>query len=455
MNRGELEQFRTEWRQEVAKKSKKTDAMIKNDDIREHEKSANKSNEISRIDPASFEPTILLQSGPSKITSAAETFGDASTSSISQKHEEAKPFTALQVYQGGVEKERRGLLSDALVLYRRAFRMDPDVEESFRIALRKGEIKGSQDEDSSSFLEDQDYAKFVQTGHDYDPDLIVGESTEFEQLTQLFALLRMPISAGEPPDEASIALLPEEILQQILLHAIVSDGAVCFTALSMTCQKFFVLLHDEKIWQTLCVTTYRDQVYSEGTPFSADSEDANYVQELVREVNARYEDSWKKMFIEKPRIRMNGVYIATCHYTRPGVREESLDWTNPVLLVTYFRYLRFFATGECLSLLTTSEPREIVHQLTKNTKLKGVQHGKWSMTRKGQLSIELVANYSFFFMELQIKSSSRGRHNKLRFTRFYGVHPQSAEVTNFNLKNDRSFFFSKVRSYDVTTGKSR
>lgn len=451
MNRGELERFRSEWKQEVAKKSKSAGVTDKNVSI--PESTDRKSVDSDRA----FVSASNSKTSTEPIDSSFSLSGanDAPISSLSQKDEEVKSITALQVYQGGVDKERRGLLSDALVLYRRAFRMDPDVEESFRAALREGNIKEYQDEDSGAFLEDQDYAKFVQTGHDYDPSSAVGETTEFEQLTQLFALLRMPIASEESTYGACIAQLPEEILHQILQIAVVSDDAVCFTALSMTCQKFFVLLHDDTIWRALCIKTYRDQMYSDGIPLSAASEEANYVQDLFQQVNTIYEDSWKRMFIEKPRIRMNGVYIATCHYTRPGVREESLDWTNPVLLVTYFRYLRFFATGECLSLLTTSEPREIVHQLTPNTKLKGVQHGKWSMTCAGQLSIELVANYSFFFMELQIKSSSRGRHNKLRFTRFYGVHPQSAEVTNFNLKNDRSFFFSKVRSYDTTTAKSK
>src|SRR5215471_1395307 len=43
---------------------------------------------------------------------------------------------------------------------------------------------------------------------------------------------------------------------------------------------------------------------------------------------------------------------------RPGVDENAFH--NPVHLVTYFRYLRFFRDGRCIKYLCTDEPSAVV-----------------------------------------------------------------------------------------------
>lgn len=359
-------------------------------------------------------------------------------------------LSAFAAYELGVEKERQGLLSDALIFYRKAFKMDPKVDTQYRDAFRAGKVRESTYENIGTSVEETNYAKFVQTGHDYDPSKSHESTTELVEMTAMMAALRIPVKTTvSKAVSADISSLPEEILYQVLTHAIVSDSALCFTALSMTCQKFFLLLHDQSIWRTLCSATYSDQVYTgEGVKVASASAWADYAQRLAQEVEQQYLGNWKRTFIEKPRIRFNGIYISTCHYTRPGVREESLDWTSPIHLVTYFRFLRFYSDGTCLSLLTPAQPKDVVHSIVQKTKLKGIQRGQWSMTRAGEVSIEANGPSDYrFFMELQIKSSSRGRQNKLAWSRFFGVHPLSAEVTQFNLKNDKSHYFYKVKSY--------
>lgn len=366
-------------------------------------------------------------------------------------------LTALESYEQGVEKERQGMLSDALVFYRKAFKIDPGVDKLFRDAYKAGKVRDATYDHIGTSMEETNYAKFVQVGHDYNPEDAYESSSELKEMTKMMAALRMPVetvvSEGAQPTPRGISALPEEILQQILTYALIADAASCFTSMSMTCQKFFILLHDQSMWRALCYNTYQDQVYiGEGVPLCSDSAYQSYIGRLNDESLSSYQHNWKRMFIEKPRIRYNGIYISTCHYTRPGVREESLDWTSPIHLVTYFRFLRFFPSGECLSLLTPAQPREVVHSIVPGTKLKGVQKGRWSMTRSGQVSIEAngPSNY-LFFMELQIRSSSRGRQNKLAWTKFFGVHPLSAEVTHF--KNDRSHYFHKVKSYNDSINK--
>lgn len=38
---------------------------------------------------------------------------------------------------------------------------------------------------------------------------------------------------------------------------------------------------------------------------------------------------WRNAFINQPRVRLNGAYIAACHYARPGMSEENV-WVRVV-----------------------------------------------------------------------------------------------------------------------------
>ena len=76
--------------------------------------------------------------------------------------------------------------------------------------------------------------------------------------------------------------------------------------------------------------------------------------------------TYAHMFHHRPRLRFAGVYISTVNYPRPGASSPNqVSWTTPVHIVTYYRYLRFFRDGTAISLLTTSEPIDVVHYLTK------------------------------------------------------------------------------------------
>ncbi|KAK2113872.1 F-box only protein 9 [Saguinus oedipus] len=74
------------------------------------------------------------------------------------------------------------------------------------------------------------------------------------------------------------------------------------------------------------------------------------------------------MFLERPRVRFDGVYISKTTYIRQG--EQSLDgfyraWHQ----VEYYRYIRFFPDGHVMMLTTPEEPQSIVPRLrTRNTR---------------------------------------------------------------------------------------
>jgi len=191
------------------------------------------------------------------------------------------------------------------------------------------------------------------------------------------------------------------------------------------------------------------------------------------------------MFRQRPRIRFNGCYISTVNYIRPGASTASqVSWNTPVHVVTYYRYLRFFRDGSCCSLLTTAEPADVVHYLTKenihlhehgqgllpNAVMRHALRGRWRLSgnqqdmnddsekeeeEEGNLLIETEGvdpDKYIFKMELALKSAGRAggtRNNKLNWKGFWSYNKLTDDWAEFGLRNDKAFFWSRVRSYGM------
>jgi F-box protein 9 len=51
-------------------------------------------------------------------------------------------------------------------------------------------------------------------------------------------------------------------------------------------------------------------------------------------------ESWRKMFIERPRLQFNGCYISKTTYVRNGENSFQDQFYRPWHVVEYYRYLR-------------------------------------------------------------------------------------------------------------------
>lgn len=222
-----------------------------------------------------------------------------------------------------------------------------------------------------------------------------------------------PPVEGMPAPPCPLAELPDELLVHIL-RDVALDDVGDFVRLAQVCRKLaFLVATEDRIWRRVCVgqefgfaNMYRswertiawgpleddtkgEFVVGDRTAMSA--EDAEIERRRQRQASslattmklrkggkAPNKDgvlatippaypSWQRMFRLRPRIRFNGCYISTVNYIRPGQPSASLVvWSNPVHIVTYFRYLRFFRDGTVISLLTTSEPPDVIPHLTKD-----------------------------------------------------------------------------------------
>ena len=74
--------------------------------------------------------------------------------------------------------------------------------------------------------------------------------------------------------------------------------------------------------------------------------------------------SYRQHYFERARVRTDGVYICKVSYFRPGMTEGA--FFQPIHLVTYYRYLRFFSWRDrfaVLLLVTTEEPKRAIEML--------------------------------------------------------------------------------------------
>ena len=343
-----------------------------------------------------------------------------------------------------------------------------------------------------------------------------------------------PVIEGTPPPPCPIASLPEEILVQILEDVAINDVGD-FVRLSLVCKRFaYLVATEDRIWRRICLGSefgfggmhYYWQCQITWEPLTEadlirEAEESSNAQDdpntsgtttpttttsfpapaLTLAARARlhaeekravtlafynsplYSSSWQRMWRLRPRIRFNGVYISTVNYMRPGLGVNQVTWgASPIHIVTYYRYLRFFRDGTVISLLTTAEPGEVVHHLTKEyvaqfagqnnipaganlpgAVMRSALKGRWRMAREGEnpgaslseiegdviVETEGVSKY-FYRLDLTLATAGKGaRNNKLVWKGFYSYNTLTGDWAEFTLKHNKPFFFSRVRSYGV------
>lgn len=130
-------------------------------------------------------------------------------------------------------------------------------------------------------------------------------------------------------------LLPDDVMAEIFKRCAPADVSRAACA----CRPWRLLASGEKVWERHCRLAW------------AHRENWDVTRAVQRD---RFHGSWRRMFFERVRVRTEGVYVSRNTYIKPGVS----DWDNvkPVHLVCYYRYFRFFATGE---FMTKTSPRRL------------------------------------------------------------------------------------------------
>jgi F-box protein 9 len=317
----------------------------------------------------------------------------------------------------------------------------------------------------------------------------------------------LSIQAEPPPTDLSsplpcpIATIPEEILSEIMIHLAVQDVA-SFARLAQVCKRLaYLVTTEDRIWKRVSLGSevgfgamhYQYACQVDGKPLGDDGEGGFILGSDSEEEVANPPDlisptallvpsaypTYRNLFRRRPRIRFNGCYISTVNYARPGASSVTMiSWNSPIHIVTYYRYLRFLRDGTCISLLTTSEPADVVPYLHKehmhknhgalpSAPMKDALLGRWRLSgpekpavegevevgeKEGMLHIETAGVTPKYLYKLALGFGSAGRgarNNKLVWHGYWSYNKLTDDWAEFGLKNDRGFYFSRVKSYGM------
>ncbi|ESK96528.1 hypothetical protein Moror_7036 [Moniliophthora roreri MCA 2997] len=487
----ELRQFREAWKAEVKKKKlegkQAQPAQVPTSD-------AVPSSSSAPLRPAVAPPSDPL-SIPEDVTPPKVDVSDARQLS----KEVTSP--AVSIYRQAVLHEQRGELDEALLLYRQAFRRDPNVDRAYhqeerlgafvvQVAqqsqlLGKGKVAETSKEehhrDLTAVAVEALSEKVKHTLSFQDKAAVAAESGKGTSTTRLASLLsEFPQQlVFEPEDEKEpvlLNMLPDEMIVSIIKRMDPSS-IERFAAVN---RKARLISLDATIWRELVDATYKPpQIQDEN---------------VLKALYDQYLYDYRRLYIEHPRVRMDGVYIAVCHYVRPGLSEN--QWVNLSHLITYHRYLRFYPNGQVLSLLTNEEqpPAEAINKLKLTSRsMKGLFIGTWHLSGTtivisnlldtGCISSSVISSIDFsspstildainrlnsapqttrhnepstqqslrymFTMSLSLRSRPLGRWNKLDIVSYDSISLETGDTYPVALKRERPFWFSKVRSYAV------
>ncbi|KAF2400011.1 hypothetical protein EJ06DRAFT_42668 [Trichodelitschia bisporula] len=491
----ELARFRAQWREEVARRQAAPAPRSSN---RNPAASASASASISTSAPSSTQPAgpgpsssknpppsaqpTIEESGP-----PPPNFNLDSRTALSGRRldedgpeERADPVTALEHYERAVEKESQGSLGDSVSLYRRAFRLDARVHEKYK--NKHFPTKPPPPPTTTSTTP----SSAPQPPPDLPPTL-TDLLTSFSNLSIVPA---EPVIPNTPPPPCPLALLPAELLLAIICATGAADPA-SLPRLASTCRRLaFLVMADDAAWKALVHSPiwglrgmhYAFAVSVTGGPLEGSEADTALAAEAVDAaatlpLTPLY-PTYRSMYRSRPRIRFGGAYISAVNYARPGGNSGSnFSWTEPVLIVTYFRYLRFLRDGRVVSLLTTAEPADVVPLLgwenvgAQGGVMKDALRGRWRVSgdpwgekvvgegdgeereEEGDVHVEtegVVPRYTYR-MHFGLGSAGRsgGRNNKLVWKGYWSFNRLTEDWAEFGRKNYRAFYWSRVRSYGM------
>ncbi|KAG5643096.1 hypothetical protein DXG03_001560 [Asterophora parasitica] len=472
----ELARFRREWLAELQRRKPDSNALGKLPEDTSEPKQAASSNTAANllVLPAVYSPPVP---GPSSQTISGTPSAFANyTPSAHFADAGQLPFAhskALDVYRRAVKHEQKGELDDALALYRQSFRMYANVDRAYH----REEMLASIDTAQKELL----LSKAAPSSRDPSVDELAAKVQHSLAVTsrtgmpgvsvtrvELASLLeKFPEDLSFEPESETEPVHLQKVPDEVLVMIIRKLDKTSIERFACVNRKARVVTLDSAIWRDLVTGTYIP-------PQVADVDDMTPVLE-----RCRYD--FRRVYIEHPRVRLDGVYIATCHYVWVIV---NLNLTITVILTLLsctavlasartLGSMRFLPNGQVLSLLANEEntPQQVIPLLKSTLRMKGLYIGTWHLSGTTiQLSNLMDASGRFplpgdnhshgatesaegnrynFVMTLSLVSRPLGRWNKMHIEAYNSVKLDTGDMHPVALKHERPFWFSKVRSWHV------
>lgn len=494
----DLDRFRQQWREELSQRQRAGPAgsgpstavtspttTVPTSPIASSRAPLHSSRLLQPGEPSSR--PVKLQRGkqiadPEFLDSAPVSLSGASLADSSREFSTAET-AALELFEKAVDREHVGKMADAVGFYRDAFKIHDKVDKLYRekyfydAMSTQTSVNNSRSQSTIASTVQSSAPSGAQTPKGpvripkSQPSAIrklVSGSAKAYTPSPVDALADALVSLAITPqveDEVCVlAQVPLEIIEYILCMVAVDDLSTFARCLRVCKLMNYLGTHTKYIWKTLSLRTFSAQHYSEGAVQSYGTGEQIDNAAVVKQ--EPWNGDWRKMYLERPQIRFDGLYISTCNYLRPGVGES---WYTPILMVTYYRYLRFYRDGSVISLLSTDEPRDVVPVFVRQTmatkeaytvqrqdgttvtRPKGIVSGTWAIqSKEGNILIETEGSVDryMFYLSLSIRSSGVKKQNKLKWEEFWSVNKITSDRAAFSLKNDKAYYFAK---YDYGT----
>ncbi|XP_073020522.1 F-box protein 7-like isoform X2 [Primulina eburnea] len=202
--------------------------------------------------------------------------------------------------------------------------------------------------------------------------------------------------SGKPyVDPALIHMrLPDELLLEIFsrMTPYTLGRATC------VCRKWRYTIRIPVFWRNACLKAWQVSGLTE-----------NY-----KILHSKYDGSWKKMWLLRPRLRTDGLYVSRNTYIRAGIAEWKIS--NPVHIVCYFRYLRFYPSGRFLYKNSSQKVKDVVKCMNfRATKADCVFSGQYTLTEDKVDAALLYPGLrpTVLRIRLRLRGTTVGANNRL------------------------------------------
>lgn len=418
---------------------------------------------------------------------------------------------AISLFEEAIKKESQGLMSDAVDLYRKSFKINEQVDKIYRSFHLPNALHKLQNERGKNYITRVDEHKVAKINVDtlldsfkdveaVAPDPINGELGGAQgEMTIKFANMNINHDMVASVSVSPLVHLPNDIWTYIL-EILIHHSPESWFKMSITCKKFAYLgFGQSTIWREICQLIYPYQKYEENQFYLQNPTSTGQIEDDSElpipfnqlQILPQYNNSWKFMLHNRPFIKFLGCYISVVNYYSEGGKAEfSNAWSNPVKTITYYRYLRFYRDGTVLKVLSVLPPDQVVPYLLKHNKIlpssiselgkpiylhdenkesHKIYIGKWTISSSGEVHI-IIENgsvaYLTFHYWFQVKSLGHiNKHAKLTWVRYNSVRKPTQTVTTegeetiddrvgeimeFSIRNEKPFKFLRVKSYTHT-----
>jgi F-box protein 9 len=186
------------------------------------------------------------------------------------------------LYSQAVHLENSGEITMAVSLYRKAFRINPNLThgdvEQLALKLSVHAPEGSQFYGFDTITRE---TKPMAKSSAVRPLILDGDHT-------IITRTETPIvefSDSKPAEQLFIGDLAPEIMHIILTHL----DAASIDLFGSVCARWHIMSRDALLWRHKCIELWGEE---------------------AEEVVARFDNSWRKLYIHKPHLHFDGLYIS-------------------------------------------------------------------------------------------------------------------------------------------------